>query len=69
MLLAASTGLMDELPLARVSVAERHIRDEVRRQCGALCDRLEAGEPLDEQGRATLLRVAGSAIGMAHGND
>jgi F-type H+-transporting ATPase subunit alpha len=67
-LLAASTGLLDELPLARVSAAERHIRHEVRRRCGALCDRLEAGEPLDEQGRETLLRVAGGAIGMAHGN-
>ena len=67
-LLAASSGLMDELPLTQVGMAERHIRDEVRRQCGILCDRLEAGEPLEEEDRETLLRVAGGAIGMAHGN-
>ncbi|MDH4133056.1 MAG: F0F1 ATP synthase subunit alpha, partial [Gemmatimonadota bacterium] len=67
-LLAASTGLMDDLPLALVGAAERHIRHEVRRQCGALSERLEAGQPLDDRDRETLLRVAGDAIGMAHGN-
>jgi F-type H+-transporting ATPase subunit alpha len=67
-LLAASTGLMDDVPLALVGAAERHIRHEVRRQCGALSERLEAGQPLGDRDRETLLRVAGDAIGMAHGN-
>jgi F-type H+-transporting ATPase subunit alpha len=67
-LLAVSTGLLDEVPLARIAKAEQQIRDEVRRRGGALSAQLQGGEPLDARRREELLVLARQAMGGGHGN-
>ncbi len=62
-LLAATTGLFDELPLERVADGERRIRAVLRARCEKLCHRIEAGAPLDDVMRADLLASARAALG------
>ena len=67
-LLAASEGLLDDVPLARVADVERRVRDAVRVRGRACGDRLEAGAPLTDAERGELLGLAREAIGATHGN-
>ena len=61
-LLALNAGLFDTLPLEQVRPAERQIREAVR-QDKETARRIEAGEPLHEPLRQSLLRLAQAAVG------
>jgi F-type H+/Na+-transporting ATPase subunit alpha len=57
-LLAASNGLLDEVPLEEVADVEREIRDAVRRELTEACDRVAAGTELSDGDRECFLAHA-----------
>jgi F-type H+-transporting ATPase subunit alpha len=57
-LLAASEGVLDDVPTDAVAEVEDALRRAVRSEHGPLCDRLEAGDPLRDDDRETLLTLA-----------
>jgi F-type H+-transporting ATPase subunit alpha len=57
-LLAATRGLFDTLPVDSVAEAEAELRRVVREVHPDLCHRIAAGEALDEAARETLLALA-----------
>ncbi|MXS85494.1 alternate F1F0 ATPase, F1 subunit alpha [Nitrosomonas sp. HPC101] len=56
-LLAASEGQLNAVPVKQVSKAEQMIRSRVTSELPAICQRMESGEPLSDEDRAELLRV------------
>jgi len=73
-LLAASEGLLDQLPVGRVAEAEAAIVRAVDAQLDELAQRIGSGEALQEDGRQELKRIASEALahlgegGVSHGN-
>jgi len=64
-LLAATEGLYDEVEPDDVAEAERSVRTAALRKAGEICDRIAAGEELNEADRDTLLRVMRDALSGA----
>jgi F-type H+-transporting ATPase subunit alpha len=62
-LLAATEGILDELPLSHIARTEHAIREAVTSQHEDLCQRIEAGQPLRDAERTRLLQTAERAIG------
>ncbi len=58
-LVAATTGVWDPLPLDRVAEAETVLRQRVLEECPDVCQRIEAGEPLADEDRKRLTELAG----------
>ena len=65
-LLAATEGLLDGLPLDRVPEAERAIRDALPRRAPELRERILDGKPLEKGDREALLEAAREALGPLH---
>ena len=66
---AALDGLFDPLGVQQVSVVEARLCQAVRAQCADLCERIDAGESMDESGWERLMEAAAQAIeqsGLAH---
>ena len=61
-LLAATTGLFDDLSLDQIPEAERRIREAVHDKLSDVCKRIEEGEKLTNEDRDALLETAKSAI-------
>ncbi|AXS41496.1 alternate F1F0 ATPase, F1 subunit alpha [Breoghania sp. L-A4] len=61
-LLAATEGLFDDLEPDAVAGAEQTVRKAVRARAGDVCDRIDAGEKLDDADRATLIKVMRDAL-------
>ncbi|WP_417700720.1 F0F1 ATP synthase subunit alpha [Pseudophaeobacter sp.] len=61
-LLAATHGLMDALPLDRVADAERAISQAIRETEAPLCRRIENGEPFDDDARTALISTIRQAL-------
>lgn len=61
-LLAASEGLLDELPVERIAAAESALRQAVSERSSDLAGRIEAGEELSEDGRRELRKTAKAAL-------
>jgi F-type H+-transporting ATPase subunit alpha len=54
-LLAATEGLLDDLPLEEISRVERKLRREVRNQIPVIYQNIQSGAKLDEETRAQLV--------------
>ncbi|MCC7546635.1 MAG: alternate F1F0 ATPase, F1 subunit alpha [Burkholderiales bacterium] len=61
-LLAASEGLLNPVPVDQVAEVERAIRTSVTDELPEVCRRMESGEPLGDEDRAELLRVIRSVL-------
>jgi F-type H+/Na+-transporting ATPase subunit alpha len=66
-LLAVTTGVMDRIPLEKVSQAESLVREAVTSQCPDLCGRIETGEKLDASDREGIASAAGKAVESLQG--
>lgn len=64
-LLAADAGMLDATPAARVGEIEAALRREVRLALPQVCERVESGEPLDDDDREALLSIARSIVARA----
>jgi F-type H+/Na+-transporting ATPase subunit alpha len=68
-LLAVSEGVFDAIEVEGVAAAERGLRQAVRREHHAICERIQAGDELDAADRERLLdaarQVAAAATGQA----
>src|SRR5690606_20003114 len=56
-LLAASEGLLNAIPVEKVAEAERAIRSAVTTDLPAVCQRMESGAKLTAEDREDLVRV------------
>jgi len=65
MLFGTDAGLFDELPKMSLQQKEASILSHVRQELDALCQRIDAGEPLTADDREALCVTIGSAIGGA----
>ena len=63
-LLAVTSGLFDDIPLAQVARLEQAIRSVVLSQAGDICDRIRLGEQLAEEERNRLLEIAGTVLSL-----
>jgi F-type H+-transporting ATPase subunit alpha len=63
-LLAVTSGLFDDIPLAQVARLEQAIRTVVLSQAGDICDRIRLGEKLAEEERNRLLEIAGTVLSL-----
>lgn len=61
-LLAASEGQLNPVPVEQVSKVEQMIRSRVTLELSEVCQRMESGEPLSDEDRAELLRVIGEVL-------
>jgi F-type H+-transporting ATPase subunit alpha len=61
---AVNAGLLDDLPLSKVSDAEMAIQQGILNSLPDLCKRLDDGENLDDAQWQQLLEVAGSAVAV-----
>ena len=61
-LLAVTQGIFDVVPVEKITVAEKLVREEIRKMLPDVCYRIEAGEKLSEGDRKALLDIAQSAI-------
>ncbi len=61
-LLAVTEGVFDPVLLERIAVAELAVREQVIARCPEICQRLAAGESLNEADRETLLATARAAV-------
>jgi F-type H+-transporting ATPase subunit alpha len=69
-LLAVTEGLLDDLPPAGISNAERNLRRAIRNRLPGLYQDIQAGTELDEQARARFLDVAHDVLDRsAEGTD
>ncbi|RBI83648.1 F0F1 ATP synthase subunit alpha [Rhodosalinus halophilus] len=69
-LLAATQGMMDDLPLERVAEAERAIAEAIRRERPELCREIERGAAFGDDDRAALAETVRAAIeGLGEGRD
>jgi F-type H+-transporting ATPase subunit alpha len=55
---AVNAGLLDGLPLERISAAEAALRQRVYQELPELCQRMEGGEPLDQAQWQQVLELA-----------
>jgi F-type H+/Na+-transporting ATPase subunit alpha len=63
---AASAGLFDDLEIDRVGAAEAAVQKSVLEQLPGICQRMEAGEVLDDSEWARLLDAAREALADFH---
>ncbi|MGC9419814.1 MAG: F0F1 ATP synthase subunit alpha [Rhodovulum sp.] len=64
-LLAATRGLLDDVPLERVAEAERAIAAAIRTDAAAACRRIENGAPFGEAEREALTAaIRGAVVGL-----
>ena len=61
-LLAATQGLFDPLPLEQIATAEAAARQAARDRAPDICQRIEAGEPFRDEDREQLVAVVQAAI-------
>lgn len=61
-LLAATEGVFDDVPLGRVSDAEEAIRTALQEELPSVSDAIREGRELDDEARRDLLRTAQSAV-------
>lgn len=61
-LFAVTYGLLDAVPLDRVTTVEHHLSQSVTHQLPNLCDRIQRGKPLTESDREVLLHTLRTAI-------
>ena len=66
-LLAVTTGIMDGVPLEKISQAESLVREAITAQHPDLCSRIEAGEKLGAGERDATAGVAGKAAESLRG--
>jgi len=59
-LLAATSGAWDDVPLDRIAEAEEAIHARLEYECPDVCERMSAGEPLSDKDRARLVQLAQS---------
>lgn len=63
-LVAVSGGVFDNLPLEQVTAAEVHVRQAVTRRHPEICERIMAGEKLDQEDIDSLLQGAQDATAL-----
>jgi F-type H+-transporting ATPase subunit alpha len=68
-LLAVTSGCLQDLPLAQMSAAEQAIQQAVRNQLPAVCDRIQSGDPLSDRDRDSLLTVIRQTVRRLPGPD
>ena len=61
-LMAATEGLLDDVPFDRLRAAEAAIHAAIRRRAGPVCDRIEQGVALDAEDRRRVLDAARAAL-------
>ena len=61
-LLAVTSGLLDDLPVERVGEAANLIRHATLEELPNLCSRIEGGEKLEDEDRQSLLETARRVI-------
>lgn len=61
-LLAATAGVLDQVPLENVARAEERVREAVRERASDLCRRIEEGAPLEGTDRDELRSLAETAV-------
>ena len=61
-LMAATKGILDDLPIAGIAQAESAIHEAVRRDAASLCKRIEAGETLSDEDQDAVLKTAAEAV-------
>ncbi len=61
-LLSVTTGLLDPVPIAKISLAEQAIAKAISTQLADLCLQIESGVVLNDADRDTLLKIAKTAI-------
>ena len=61
-LLAVGEGVLDDVDTASVAAVERELRDTVRREHGAICERIDSGAELDDDDRERLLAASRRAV-------
>ncbi|MCF7995769.1 MAG: F0F1 ATP synthase subunit alpha, partial [Chromatiaceae bacterium] len=68
-LLATNEGHLDAVPTERVVGAERRIREQVRSSLPEICERIDAGDDLDEPDWEQLDTAAADAVsGLTEGD-
>jgi F-type H+-transporting ATPase subunit alpha len=68
-LVAVTGGLFDGLPLEQVSEAESQVRRTMTLSLPELCERIEAGEDLNEQDRERILAAIRPLVFQVQGNE
>jgi F-type H+/Na+-transporting ATPase subunit alpha len=68
-LLAVTSGVLDDLPLDQIGAAEAAIRRATLEQLPAVCDRIQAGERLREKDREALVQTAREALSAEEANE
>ena len=66
-LLAVTAGIMDGVPLEKISQAESLVREAITAQHPDLCSRIEAGEKLGAAERDAIAGAAGKAVESLRG--
>ncbi len=66
-LLAVTTGIMDGIPLEKISQAESLVREVIAAQHPDLCSRIEAGEKLGAAEQDAIAGTAGKAVESLRG--
>ena len=66
---AASSGLLDEVPVERVREVEERLRERAREKLGSLLERLDAGEALEDGDRERLTELAREVVGSGDEDD
>ena len=61
-LLAVTQGVLDAVPLDKIGLGEKAIRQAIREQLPEVCQRIEAGEKLSQSDRLSLLNTAREII-------
>ncbi len=57
-LLAVTQGIFDSVPLDKMGLVEKNVRQAVREQLPDICHRIESGAKLTEGDRQSLLNIA-----------
>jgi F-type H+-transporting ATPase subunit alpha len=60
-LLAVNEGILDDVPLERISEAETAIRQTITEELPEICNRIEAGESLSDEDKQALLNKSKAA--------
>lgn len=61
-LVSINRGLFDDIAIGRVSFLEAEVRNAVAEQWPAVCERIQSGQPLEEDDRCSIVEVARNVI-------
>ncbi|MBU2533040.1 MAG: F0F1 ATP synthase subunit alpha, partial [Alphaproteobacteria bacterium] len=62
-LLATTSGLLDDVPVNEIAAAEQSIREGFRQHCKQISKRITSGEKLSDEDREGILERARRSLG------